>query len=78
VERLHRPIGSLVLLAALTFIVSGIVVGVTGDDKPPYNEPTIAVVAWGSMMIAGIVTLVLGVTWWVIAILEERNRARGQ
>jgi hypothetical protein len=76
VERLHRPLGYVVLLAGAVAILSGIVVGVTGDDKPPYNDPTIAVVAWGAMMIAGAAFLVLGVAWVVIAALKERQRSR--
>jgi hypothetical protein len=53
--------------------MSGIVVGVTGDDMPPYNDATIAVIAWSSMMIAGAAFLVLGVGWVVIAVLKERH-----
>ena len=48
--------------------------GVTGDDKLPYNDATIAVIAWSSMMIAGAAFLVLGVGWVVIAALKERQR----
>jgi hypothetical protein len=61
VERLHRSIGYLALLAVIVAIVSGIVVGITGDDKPPYNDPTIAVITWASMMLAGMAFLALGV-----------------
>ena len=45
----------------------------TGDDKPPYNDPTIAVIAWASMLIASAAFIVLGVIWWVRLIVKRAN-----
>jgi hypothetical protein len=50
--------------------------GVKGDQEPPNNDPTIAVAAWGAMMIAGAAFLVLSVVWVVIAALKVRQRSR--
>lgn len=68
----------MVLGAAVVALASMLVVAATGDDKPPYNDPTIAVIAWVSMLIAGATFLVLGVIWWVMLIVKTRQHPRAQ
>lgn len=76
VRWLHRPLGFVGLLAVVVAMAFGTVGGVKGDQEPPNNDPTIAVAAWGAMMIAGAAFLVLGVVWVVIAALKERQRSK--
>jgi nicotinamide riboside transporter PnuC len=71
-----RVLGYVVLVAGVLAFVSMLIVAVAGDDKPPYNDPAIAVIAWVSMVVAGAAFLVLFLIWILLGVVEVVRRAR--